>query len=227
MSALVVGGAGCLGRAVLASFGRRAAGASLLSLDLVSNPMATSDMVVAAPGGWGAAASAQVALEAAQAAMAREGLDHLDAVVCTAGSWAGGGADSKDGLASVDSMLVANLQPAVTAAHLACRLLRPGGTLVLVGADAALQPTPGMVGYGMAKAATHHLIQSLAVPGSGLPEGAAVLGALPTVIDTPANRAAMPSGKPLLLSRPEACVRGNRRRHGSLLKTDSHFGSGF
>ena len=37
----------------------------------------------------------------------------------------------------------------------------------------------GMIGYGMAKAAVHQLISSLAQPNSGLPKDSAVVGILP------------------------------------------------
>merc|ERR1711936_55317 len=59
-----------------------------------------------------------------------------------------------------------------------------------------LQPclggTPGMMGYGMAKAAVHQLVKSLACPGSGLPSDACALGLLPVTLDTPMNRKFMP-----------------------------------
>ena len=38
---------------------------------------------------------------------------------------------------------------------------------------------PGMIGYGMAKAAVHQLVQSLASEGSGLPKGVFVTAILP------------------------------------------------
>lgn len=38
---------------------------------------------------------------------------------------------------------------------------------------------PGMIGYGMAKAAVHQLCQSLAGKSSGLPPGAAAVALLP------------------------------------------------
>lgn len=50
----------------------------------------------------------------------------------------------------------------------------------------------GMIGYGMAKAAVHHLIKSLALPKSGLPESATALAILPITLDTPMNRKWMP-----------------------------------
>lgn len=40
--------------------------------------------------------------------------------------------------------------------------------------------TIGMIGYGMAKAAVHQLVQSLSQqPSSGLPDGSSVLAILP------------------------------------------------
>ena len=64
--------------------------------------------------------------------------------------------------------------------------------LVLPGAKPAVAGTPGMMGYGMAKAAVHQLVKSLASPGSGLPDLACVLGLLPVTLDTPMNRKFMP-----------------------------------
>ena len=48
--------------------------------------------------------------------------------------------------------------------------------LQISGAKPALGGTPGMIGYGMAKAAVHQLVKSLAEPKSGLPEGAFCAG---------------------------------------------------
>ena len=59
-------------------------------------------------------------------------------------------------------------------AKLANKHLKTGGVLVLPGAEPALQGTPGMIGYGMAKAAVHQLTKSLAAPKSGLPENSQV-----------------------------------------------------
>ena len=67
------------------------------------------------------------------------------------------------------------------AARLASLHLKPsGGLLVLPGADPARGATPGMIGYGLAKAAVRQLTKSLAdVPKSGLPEGTGVYAILP------------------------------------------------
>ena len=77
---------------------------------------------------------------------------------------------------------------------MAYTLLKPDGLLALTGAAAALGPTPGMIGYGMAKAATHFAAQSAAVPKAdgGLADEAHVMVVAPNVIDSAANRSAMP-----------------------------------
>ena len=77
-------------------------------------------------------------------------------------------------------------------ARLASKHLKANGLVVLPGAQPALAGTAGMMGYGMAKAAVHQLVKSLASPGSGLPDLACVLGLLPVTLDTPMNRKFMP-----------------------------------
>ena len=62
------------------------------------------------------------------------------------------------------------------AAALAANHLKAGGCIVLPGAKSTLGGIPGMIGYGMAKAAVHQLVKSLAEPKSGLPEGAFCAG---------------------------------------------------
>lgn len=49
-----------------------------------------------------------------------------------------------------------------------------------------------MLAYGVSKAATHHLVQSVAAPGGGLPAGASICALCPITLDTPSNRADMP-----------------------------------
>ena len=49
-----------------------------------------------------------------------------------------------------------------------------------------------MMGYGMAKAAVHQLVKSLAADKSGLPANSFVAALLPITLDTPMNRKFMP-----------------------------------
>lgn len=117
--------------------------------------------------------------------------DKLEAVVCVAGGWAGGNA-SKDLAKNTDMMIKQSLWSSVISASVASHHLREGGILTLTGAKPALAGTPGMIGYGAAKAAVHQLTKSLAGSESGLPENSFVASILPITLDTPMNRKWMP-----------------------------------
>lgn len=99
----------------------------------------------------------------------------------------------------------------IIASSIAAKHLKEGGLLSLTGAKPALEGkfsllflalheynfplfigTPGMIGYGMAKAAVHQLVKSLAASGGGLPNESTVLAILPVTLDTPMNRKWMP-----------------------------------
>jgi len=97
-----------------------------------------------------------------------------------------------DFVKNTDLMLKQSVWSSVLASSIASKFLKPGGILVLTGAKAALGPTPGMIGYGLAKAAIHHLTKSLADENGGLPTGAQALSILPVTLDTPMNRKWMP-----------------------------------
>ena len=60
------------------------------------------------------------------------------------------------------------------------------GLLLFTGAAAALEPTPGMIAYGLAKSAVHQLSQSIAV--ANYPKFD-TLTICPVTLDTVANRA--------------------------------------
>jgi len=119
----------------------------------------------------------------------------LDAIICSAGGWIPtSDYTSPDYLLGVEQMLAQNLFPVVAASHIAASRLKPGGLFVVFGAAAALAPTPGMLAYGISKAAVHHVVQTL---GSGKRELVAratgqisptIVGLLPGTLDTPNNR---------------------------------------
>ena len=69
-----------------------------------------------------------------------------------------------------------------------------GGSIVCVGTRAALQPFPGAAGYVASKAAVIAFAQAVAVEYRDDRVRCNVI--LPSVIDTPANRAAMPNADP-------------------------------
>jgi NAD(P)-dependent dehydrogenase (short-subunit alcohol dehydrogenase family) len=65
-----------------------------------------------------------------------------------------------------------------------------GGRIVNVASKVALVPAGGMIAYGTSKAAVAAITQNLAEEVK--PEGVLVNAVLPSIMDTPANRAAMP-----------------------------------
>lgn len=118
--------------------------------------------------------------------------EKLDAILCVAGGWAGGNASNKDFIKNADLMWKQSVWSSAISARLASEFLQSSGLLQLTGASAAIEGTPGMIGYGMAKGAVHQLVKSLAEPKSGLPEEATVLALLPVTLDTAMNRKWMP-----------------------------------
>ncbi len=78
-------------------------------------------------------------------------------------------------------MVKQSLYSSLIAASLANKFLKENGLLTLAGAAAALDTTPGMIGYGAAKAATIHIGKSLAAPDSGMPTNSSVLTIAPYV----------------------------------------------
>jgi NAD(P)-dependent dehydrogenase (short-subunit alcohol dehydrogenase family) len=68
-----------------------------------------------------------------------------------------------------------------------------GGSIVCVGTRAALQPFKGAAGYISSKAAVIAFAQAVAVEYRD--DGVRCNAILPSVIDTPGNRASMPNGK--------------------------------
>lgn len=188
MSVLVIGGSGCLGRSVVSALAAHSL--RTISVDLEANPAASHSITLPAtplplPDYIQFLSRHVTPLAAAP----------LRAIVVTAGGWAGGGAGDADFAQKFASMNDCCLTPALAAAALACGAsLQEGGLLLLTGSAAALAPTPTMVAYGLAKAATHALARSLAAPGSGLPPRATALCLAPHVLDTPNNRKWMAEG---------------------------------
>jgi NAD(P)-dependent dehydrogenase (short-subunit alcohol dehydrogenase family) len=72
----------------------------------------------------------------------------------------------------------------------AVRAMKAGGRIVNVAARPAVTPTAGMIAYATAKAGVAALTQALAA--EVLPRGILVNAVVPSIIDTPSNRAAMP-----------------------------------
>ena len=96
-----------------------------------------------------------------------------------------------------DRLYAANLRSAVVAARAALPHLRHrghGARLVFIGAAAAARAGRGMGAYAASKAGVARLAESLADELKDA--GITVNAVLPSVLDTPANRAAMPEADP-------------------------------
>jgi NAD(P)-dependent dehydrogenase (short-subunit alcohol dehydrogenase family) len=110
-----------------------------------------------------------------------------------AGGWAGGtNVEDLDDLSVLDLQLRLNLRTAVLTAREGLRHMGPaGGRVVLVASRTVRYPVAGQAAYTASKAAVIALVETLAeeLRGTGRTANAVV----PKVIDTPANRQAMPT----------------------------------
>jgi NAD(P)-dependent dehydrogenase (short-subunit alcohol dehydrogenase family) len=176
--ALVAGGTGALGSAVVEDFAT--AGWSVTVVDLHRQETAAEAFIEAD----------LLDPEAARGAV--EAVSDLRAVVNLVGGFSMGPKVEGAELASFERMLQLNLVPAFNLAHSAMPRLAAagGGAFVGVSARAALKPFPGAAGYITAKAAVLAFIKAL--DAEYRDAGVRSNAVLPSVIDTPANRESMP-----------------------------------
>jgi NAD(P)-dependent dehydrogenase (short-subunit alcohol dehydrogenase family) len=131
----------------------------------------------------------------------------LDVLVNTVGGWAGGAKAWNAPGAELDRMLSLNLRSGWVLARAAARAMLPRGrgAIVNVASKAGVEPTPGAAAYAASKAAAIALIESLAADLRGT--GVRANSVLPSVIDTPANREAMPKADFSKWPKPEEIAR--------------------
>jgi len=180
---LVYGGRGALGSVIVSHF--KSLNYWVGSIDLVQNESADFNLLLTEKTLQGQEKEICKLEEQLQS-------DKLDGIFCVAGGWAGGNAANKDFVKNCDMMIMQSVWSSVLAAQLAAKHLKEGGVLTLTGAQPALEGTAGMIGYGMAKAAVHQLVASLAQDNGGLPAKSLVAAILPVTLDTPMNRKWMP-----------------------------------
>ena len=192
--AIVTGGSGALGQSVVLRFLQD--GASVAVPWLVPEEWESLQGRVER-GQLGRLHGARVDLVADEAALAAFVTDvlvrhkGLDVLVNTVGGFAGGDLASTS-LAEWRRMIDLNL----TSAVIGCRAVLPTmraarrGRIVNVSSRAAVPPAGGFIAYTVAKSAVIALTQALAQ--EERPHGIAVNAVLPSTMDTPANRRAMP-----------------------------------
>jgi NAD(P)-dependent dehydrogenase (short-subunit alcohol dehydrogenase family) len=127
----------------------------------------------------------------------------LRALVNLVGGFAAGQPVADTPLSDFERMFALNLRPTylVTQAVLPRLVGAGGGAIVCVGSSAALNPFAGGAGYAASKAAV--IAFARAVAAEGRPDGVRCNAIVPTQIDTPANRAAMPASEHHKLVPPE------------------------
>lgn len=116
----------------------------------------------------------------------------LTGVVNLVGGFAAGGRVHETPIEDFEQQFRLNLRPTylVTQAALPHLVEHGGGSVVCVGSRAALQPFRGAAGYVASKAAVIAFAQAVATEYRD--DGIRCNAVLPSVIDTPGNRASMP-----------------------------------
>ena len=127
----------------------------------------------------------------AAAVVARAG-DGLGALVNLVGGFAQGERVHETPVDDFERLIRLNLRPTylMSAAALPVMLRGGGGAIVCVSARAAVQPFPGASGYITAKAAVLAFVDVLNAEYRG--DGIRANAIMPSIIDTPANRAGQP-----------------------------------
>lgn len=200
---VVTGGAGALGRAVtkaLVAAGARVAipYRSATAWDAVRRATGETDRLFGRPADVASAASAIGFVDDAVAAFGG-----LDGVAAIAGGYAGGATLERSDPEEWRRMMDANLETA----HSVCRaalphLLLRGGSVVTVASRLAEAGGAGAAAYAVSKAAVLALTRVLALENG--PRGVRFNCILPSIIDTEANRKAMPGADVAAWTAPEA-----------------------
>ena len=193
----VTGGFGALGGAV--GHALEAAGAKVALIDRSPAPAGLGGGVLALPG-----------VDLSQAADARQAMEQivarfggLDGLVNLAGGFKYETVESGS-IDTWDRLFAINVRTALLASQAALPhlLARGGGRIVNVGANAAGQAGMGMGAYAASKSAVARLTEAMAEEFKD--RGITVNAVLPSILDTPANRADMPKADPARWVQPAA-----------------------
>lgn len=141
------------------------------------------------------------------AAATADGAAPLRAVVNLVGGFAAPGRVHETPVEEFEAQFRLNLRAAYLACHAALPALvgAGGGAIVCVSTRAALRPFSGAAGYIASKAAVLAFVDALAVEYRD--DGVRANAVLPSVVDTPANRASQPDADHAKWVAPEEIAR--------------------
>ncbi|MEO8157521.1 MAG: SDR family NAD(P)-dependent oxidoreductase [Betaproteobacteria bacterium] len=206
--ALVAGGTGGLGRAVSLALLRE--GADVIVTYMVREELDALQRDAGPHGARLAGHAVDVTDETAVARfvetiIAKHG--GLDALVNAVGGYAGGTPLWEMSGQVLDRMLALNLRSgfALSRAVVPGMINRKRGAIVNIAAKAAFDHPAGAAGYAASKAAALALLETLAAELKAT--GVRVNSILPSIIDTPANRKAMPDADFARWPKPEDIAR--------------------
>jgi len=145
--------------------------------------------------------------DVSQAASAVAAISEIEAVVNLVGGYAQGPRVHETDPEEFERLMRLNLRPNILLARAAIPrfLRRGGGAFVAVSARPALRPFPGAAPYIVSKAAVFSFVQTL--DAEYRQDGIRANAVLPSVIDTPANRAAQPDADYSKWVTPEAIAK--------------------
>jgi len=196
--AVVTGAAGALGQALTQELMER--GGRVYAIDLA--PLAPAQD--GARLRYAASDLNDPAATRSAMASAAEFLGGIDAVINVAGGYAWETLEAGQ-VDTWDRLYALNLRSAVVASQAALPHLQAGSSIVNIGALAALQTRPGMGAYAASKAGVLRLTEAMAEELKS--RFIRVNAVLPSIIDTPSNRAAMPDMDPADWVAPRALAR--------------------
>ena len=202
---IVTGAAGNLGRAVAWAF--QAAGAKLVLVDRASDRLQRLFPELADSPDHFLATSVDLTNPEAVETMAEEAVKRfgrVDVLVNTAGGWRGGTPVHQTDLTTWDFLLNLNARTVLIASRAVIpHMLEQGsGRIVNVAARAGLKGSAKNAAYGVSKSAVIRLTESMAAELKK--QSINVNCVLPSTIDTPQNRKAMPKADHSRWVEPEA-----------------------
>jgi NAD(P)-dependent dehydrogenase (short-subunit alcohol dehydrogenase family) len=181
MSVLITGASGGLGTAVCKAFADT--GATVIGVAR-SWPEAMPFLTL----------SVDLTTEEGCDAMVEQALAHgrIDALVHLLGGFGGGQPIAETSDKTWDGMMTLNLRAAFCAMRAVLKPMTAAkyGRIVAVGSRAAVEPIPNFAGYSVSKAGLVALVKNVAAETKDL--GITANAVLPSTIDTPLNRQAMP-----------------------------------